>query len=93
MEKNPFSIFNKGEVYIILSFVLFKDSECRNTFKNPFSTLNKVEVYIILSLYHLKTVNEEVNIENEKKNPPHLYLNNITYMVFPLKKDVTSIHS
>lgn len=72
--------------------MLFKDSECRNTFKNPFSTLNKVEVYIILSLYHLKTVNEEVNIENEKKKT-HLYLNNITYMFFPLKKDVTSIHS
>ena len=47
--------------------MLFKDSECRNTFKNPFSNLNKFEVYIILSLYHLKTVNEEVNIENEKK--------------------------
>lgn len=77
-----------------MSFVLFKDSECRNTFKNPFSTLNKFEVYIILSLYHLKTVNEEVNIENEKKKKTrHLYLNNITCMFFPLKKDVTSIHS
>lgn len=58
--------------------MLFKDSECRNTFKNPFSILNKVEVYIILSLYHLKTVNEEVNIENEKKKnsfvPEQYYL-------------------
>lgn len=33
--------------------------------QKPISTLNKVEA-IILSLYHLKTVNEEVNIENEK---------------------------
>lgn len=44
--------------------------------------------FTLFGLYHLKTVNEEVNIENEKKNS--LYLNNITY-VFSLKKDIASI--